>query len=218
MRNKRRVPLKNNLRYAIVVDGECEFWYMQMLKRNEKGLNINLEPRIPQKKSLSEQKELIIELSKHYDKVFWIIDFDVILKETRETNKGEKTPLTEFKEFYKKIAGDDDYKSRVNFVINNPCLELWFLYHFEYTTRYFTSCEKVIDQLKKNKTIGNYSKTQKYFTKQNADIYLKLKPYLSTAISNAQKLKEVDFDNLESGFTQMNIFFETEELKKLLEA
>jgi len=49
-----RIPkkiIKSNPSYAVVVDGETEIWYLQMLKRNERSLNINLEPKLPQKKS-----------------------------------------------------------------------------------------------------------------------------------------------------------------------
>jgi len=76
MRQSRRIPLTVKPKYAVVVDGETEFWYIQMLKRNEKLVSVDLKPEIPQRKKISEQYAKVLELSKDYDKVYWIIDFD----------------------------------------------------------------------------------------------------------------------------------------------
>ena len=64
MRQNRKIPLKEKPKYAIVVDGETEFWYIQMLKRNERLISVDLKPEIPQRKKLSEQYAKVIELSK----------------------------------------------------------------------------------------------------------------------------------------------------------
>jgi hypothetical protein len=214
MRRNKNLPFKVKPKYAIVVDGECEFWYIQMLKRNERLININLEPKIPQKKKLSEQYELVIELSKIYDKVFWVIDFDVINSETHSVSKGKKAPIYEFKGYYDNI--EKNYKD-VHLIINNPCLEFWILLHFEMTSKYFDSCDKVIKKLKTHTPVSDYKKSQKYYTKQGSDIYLKLKPFLKQAITNSNKLKEFDFQNSHSGLSQMQLFFESENLKHLTE-
>lgn len=215
MSRNRKIPFKKKpIFYAFVVDGECEFWYIKMLKRNEKYINVNLEPKIPQRKKLSEQYEKVIELSKDYDKVFWVIDFDVINRETRSVKKGNKTTLQEFKEFYDIII--NKYQN-ITIIINNPCLEYWLLLHFEPVSKYYETCEKVIKQLKKHKCLTDYEKTQKYYTKQDNDIYLKLKPFLLTAITNAKNLGEFDLNYPHSGMTQMQFLFETIELKKIIE-
>ncbi|KAA6302354.1 MAG: hypothetical protein EZS26_001467 [Candidatus Ordinivivax streblomastigis] len=190
--------------FAFVVDGECEYWYIQMLKRNEKTIHISLKPELPQKKKLTEQYDRVIELSKDYDKVFWILDLDVILKETRETSKGMKSALQELKKYHKKITLNEKYKD-VNIIINNPCLEYWYLLHFEATSKYFESYGKLLPILKKHKRLSDYEKTEKYYTKQNHDIYLKLKPYLFNTIENANKLKVFDFEAPQSGLSQMQL-------------
>jgi len=214
MRRNKNLPFKIKPKYAIVVDGDCEFWYIQMLKRNERLINVNLEPKIPQKKKLSEQYELVIELSKIYDKVFWVIDFDVINSETRSASKGKQAAIHKFKDYYDNI--EKNYKD-VHTIINNPCLEFWILLHFEMTSKYFDSCDKVIKKLKTHKSISDYKKSQKYYTKQGNDIYLKLKPYLKQAIINSNKLKGFDFQNPDSGLSQMQLFFESDNLKRLIE-
>lgn len=47
-----------------------------------------------------------------------------------------------------------------------------------------------------------------YNTKQNKDIYLQLSSRLPIAIANAKKLKEFDFDNPNSGISQMHFLLE----------
>jgi hypothetical protein len=135
MRKNRPLPFKNKPVYAFIVDGECEFWYFQMMKRNERSLRIDLKPEIPQKKKLSEQFEKVKESAEIYDKVFWIVDFDTITKETLEAKKGKKSAIQEFIEYYNKLIAYNN----VNVIINNPCLEFWLLLHFEPIGKYFNN-------------------------------------------------------------------------------
>ena len=100
MRPTRSIPIKRKPTFAIVIDGETEFWYFQMLVRNEKDkLNVHVKPELPSKKALIDQFNLVKELATDYTKTFWIIDLDVILKETREAPKGTKTRIQEFNEY-----------------------------------------------------------------------------------------------------------------------
>ncbi len=202
------MPGKSRQRFAIVVDGECEFWYIQMLKRNERSINVNLEPKIPQKKKLSDQFDKVMELAEEYQRVFWIVDFDVIINETRKTNRSEKTSLTDFIEFSNKVRDSEI----IEIIINNPCLEYWFLLHFVNTSWYFDSCSSVITKIQSSQPLSTYEKTEKYYTKQDHDIYLRLKPFLTNAILHAKSLPAFDFSNPESGMTQMHRLFETKGL------
>jgi hypothetical protein len=52
MRKTRSIPLKSKSTFAVVVDGDCEVWYLQMLKRNERSIHVTIEPQIPQKKAI----------------------------------------------------------------------------------------------------------------------------------------------------------------------
>ena len=209
MRRKHKYLPPKKKTYAIVVDGETEVWYFQMLKRNETKLQVNIEPKIPLKKTLQEQFNKVIELAESYTIVFWIIDFDNVIKETRETKKNEKSPV-QYLEKYLKIL--DTNSENVKVIINNPCLEFWFLLHFEQTTKFYNKCSEVEDSLKKH--LKNYKKSKKYFTQENNDIYLKLKPKLKNGISNAVKTGVFDFIEIEKGLCEMNKFFEMEEIRK----
>lgn len=93
MRSRKQVQLKGKPKFAVLVDGETEFWYLQMLKRNEKLIKVDIKPEIPQKKKLIDQYSKVIELSKDYDMVFWIIDLDTVLNESRQAKKGIEKPI-----------------------------------------------------------------------------------------------------------------------------
>jgi hypothetical protein len=100
-------------------------------------------------------------------------------------------------------------------VVNNPCLEFWFLLHFEKTSKYFDTCSVAEIQLKKY--LKNYEKTQKFFTKQNDDIYSKLKPNFQTAIKNSLALGNFDDQDLKKAMCEMELLFHSDELKKYFE-
>jgi len=197
-------PRKNT--YAIVVDGETEVWYFQMLKRNEPSLQVNIEPKIPQKKKLPDQYKKVCELSEDYTKVFWVIDLDVIIAESKNI---------ELKKYLKSFE-KEKFKNVIT-IFNNPCLEFWFLLHFMQTTKYFPKCKEAEKQLTKQKEFKDYKKTQKYFTKQDNDIYLKLKPRLSIALINTKRTKRGNLEEIERGICEMNLFFETEQIKNILD-
>jgi len=200
MRKNKNISQPRKLVFSFVIDGKCEFWYLQLLKQHE-SLNINIEPKLPQKKKLNDQFELIKTLAEESEKVFWIIDFDTIVKETRETKKGNKTPLREFQELYMKCKTNE----RITVIINNPCLEYWFLQHFERTSKYFASFEQLEKPLKKY--ISDYEKTEKYYKNFRQDIYQKLKPKLSSAVANAENLGEFALDNFQTGKAEMYKIF-----------
>ncbi len=205
-KNKISKPRKDT--FAIVVDGKTEVWYFQMLKRNEPNLQLKIEPTIPQKKKLSEQYEKVLELAENHTKVFWIIDLDVVIKESKEAQKGKTNQIQKLKEYLKNLT---NCKSVIT-ILNNPCLEFWFILHFNQTTKYFSQCKKAETYLKKY--LKDYQKTRKYFTKQNNDIYLKLKSKLSTALENAQRTQRKSLEEMEYAICEINLFFETEEIKK----
>lgn len=63
MKRSRKKKIRAVPTFAFVVDGETEVWYLQMLKRNERELRLNIKPEIPGKKSLKEQFELVMDLA-----------------------------------------------------------------------------------------------------------------------------------------------------------
>lgn len=196
MRNKPQVRKI----FSFVVDGECEIWYLQMLRKNENLLNINIRPELPQKKKLSDQFKMVTELAEESEKVFWIVDFDSINKETQESKKGYKTTLQQFKEYCNQASGN------VIVVLNNPCLEFWFLLHYKQTKKYFSTYTELEKELKKY--LFDYQKKEKYFKNSRQDIYKRLQSLLETAITNAKQAGNFNFDNTHKGISEMHRIFE----------
>lgn len=190
--------------FSFVVDGKCELWYLQLLKHHEEinvKKKINIEPKLPQKKKLKDQFELVIKLSDESEKVFWIIDLDSILKETKEAKRGERTSLQELEELYAKCLKIE----KIIVIVNNPCLEYWFLQHYEQTSKYFATFSSLKNTLQKY--LPNYEKKEKYYKNSCQNIYQKLKPSLPIGITNAKKLGKFRFEKTDIGMAEMYKIF-----------
>lgn len=188
--------------YSIIVDGKTEIWYFQMMKRHENLPRIDIKPELPKRKALKSQYELVLENARDYYKVIWIVDFDTLIKEDKETKKGEASIIQKFNVYIKKLAQYDNVKV----LVNTPCLEYWYLLHFEATTRYYAKCETAEKQLKKN-YLPDYQKTEAYYKKQNNDIYKQLKPLQQRAILNAKNLGFFDVETPASAKAELYQMF-----------
>ena len=203
MRRGRNIPTKQS--FAVVVDGETEYWYLEMLKRNEPNIPFKIRPQILQKKNIDQQYELVTELSEEdYDKVFWIVDLDVLLKEERE-KRNSTSPLQQFLNYYKSLSK----QKKIVVIVNNPCLEYWFLLHFQKTNKVFTACTDAEKQVSQH--LEGYEKTEKFFKKDN-DIYKQLKPFLKTAKENATALGSFEVNEYKKAKCEMPLLFKTLQL------
>ncbi len=164
---------------------------------------ISIRPELPKKKRLKELFDYVVENSKDYNQVIWIIDLDTILKEDRERPVGSKSKITELKEY----MGELEPIENVFVLVNAPCLEYWFLQHFKESGRFFDNCDKVCDEFK-NTILNGYQKTEQYYKRRNADIYQKLKPYKNIAVQNAKKLGDFNIDMPKQGKAEMYKVFE----------
>lgn len=205
MRRGRNIPTKQS--FAVVVDGETEYWYLQMLKQNEPDILFNITPKILQKKNINQQYKLVTALSEDdYDKVFWIVDLDVLLKEARE-KKNSTSSLQKFLSYWQQLLK----QKKIVVIVNNPCLEYWFLLHFQKTNKVFTACTDAEKQVSQH--LEGYEKTEKFFKKDN-DIYKQLKPYLQTARKNATALGSFDTHNHSKAMCEMPLLFQELKLKE----
>ncbi len=176
----RRIPQKG---YLIIGDGETESWYFSKLKEHEKlTVRLTLSPPLPIKRSLSDISTEISEQLKHYDKVFWIVDLDVIIADQQ---------IDRFIQVYNNLRQSSD---QLYIYINNPCLEFWFLLHFEQTSRPFNRCDEVQRSLKKFPEIADYEKSERYYKNYRLDIWQRLKKRLEAAKSNAASLGFFDLN------------------------
>jgi hypothetical protein len=201
-RNIRQVKGAGKKVYGIIVDGQTEKWYLQMLAQYESLKNIQIKPDLVTKAKLVDQYNLVIEAEKHYDKVIWIVDLDVILKEEAEKKEGGNSPLQEFNSYYKKLNA----MQNVEVLVNTPCLEYWYLLHVKDTKDFFPSYKSMLGELRKN-PIQAYTKKEKYY-KSGTDIYTKLKPNLQIAIERAKVLGKYDPENPQQAKAEIYRLFE----------
>ncbi|TXD77364.1 RloB domain-containing protein [Algoriphagus ratkowskyi] len=102
---------------------------------------------------------------------------------------------------FRKREGHLESITHVTVIINQPCIEFWLLLHFEFTQAPFDDCGRAESRLKSHLT--DYSKSQKYYTKEGDDIYLKLKERLPTAIANSQRFAAFDLETPDKGYSEM---------------
>lgn len=183
---------------SIIVDGETEIWYFQLMKQEEQ-LRFDISPEIPQKKTIEQQYEVVCENAKIYDRVYWILDLDVIVKECRESASKKQTTLEKLKSYIKVI----ERNKKISLLVNNPCLEYWFLLHLKNTAKYYPSCNDVIKELKRQPVLRDYCKSERYFKKQAENIYTKLKPYQKQAVQNAKSLADFDCGQLQRSYAEL---------------
>ncbi len=183
--SRKRKNRKLKKSYLILVDGESEQIYINKLKSS----NITVKPEIPIRKSLIEMYNYFKQSLELYDEVYWIVDLDVVIKKNR---------LNDFQNY------KNSYPN--NIIINHPCLEYWFVLHYE-LNNIGNSCSSIIRWLKNQNEFKTYKKNDKEITK----IIQLLKPKLPTAIYNA-KNRVCDLNSIANNCSQMYILFD----KKIL--
>ena len=175
------MPRKGNFRKlksdgtAVVGDGLCEKLYFDQMKAAEK-LTSNIEPKLPKSGSWSTVFETVdkLLLNEAYSHIYCLVDYDtVISKNEKQTYINRKKVLEDTK--------------RVTIFECNPCFEMWFLVHYEKTSKLFEHCDSVANYLKKQH-IEDYDKTKEYYDKKR--IYEHLLPKQSFAILNALFLEQ----------------------------
>ncbi len=211
-----RQPIRDT--YAFVIDGEDEKWYLQLLKKHEATVRVDIKPELNLNKTIEEQYELVCELAESYTKVLWVIDLDVVIKQDAEWKSTSKKPKpsdilkTSILNIKKRREELEKEQAEYNIypIVNTPGLEYWFLLHLEPTSRYYKTCKGVIDRLKKIKgsPLSDYKKAEAYYKKSNNDIYMKLKPYIATARANAKRLGEFEVSNMQKGLSEMYVIFD----------
>ena len=142
-------------------------------KGKNKGKATNPENLV--KKAVTYRKEYQIDENTG-DRVWCVFDIDI----NHNNNNAVQSKINEIQNA-KKISD----KNKIRLGMSNPCFELWYLLHFEYTTANMRSYSDV--QKKLSKYIKEYDKTK--------DVYSLLKDKINTAIKNSQKLKK-HFDEL----------------------
>ena len=85
------------------------------------------------------------------------------------------------------LADKKAKKNDLSLIVSSPCFEIWYLCHYEYSTKVFGSNEEVIDELKKR---------MPQYDKNKEDMYEILLQMKDNAVENAKKLEKY---HLQSG-------------------
>ena len=159
--------------YLVYVEGETEKKYISQFKKNFRITSLNIEPEFFPQVKLKDLKEFIENKSfDGYEKVFLLFDVDHYIS----TGK-----INDLKSFTQSVR-----REKTNILFLNPCLEIWFLLHYKYTSKLFNNCEEVIKDLKKY--IKNYTKNEEQILNSLLD-----KKLIQNAINNAKKLGSFSF-------------------------
>ena len=103
------------------------------------------------------------------DKIYVVFDTDVNPEKQQQIDEA------------KKLAKENG----VEIITSTPSFELWFLLHFGYTTKMFTSNNDLQNELMRH--IGNYSKI--------GNTYRQIKDMTEQAIEDAKKLEKYQIEN-----------------------
>jgi hypothetical protein len=138
---------------------------------------------------LSECKDMGFD-PKAGDKGYCVLDSDFVASKNKQIASADK------------IAKDN----ALSLIVSSPCFEIWYLCHYDYSTKAFGSNEEVIDVLKKK--IPQYDKNKE-------DMYELLRPILDNAVSNAKRLEKY---NLQGGkMTHTVEFMPSTEVYRIIE-
>lgn len=208
-----RKQKKAHTAIAIIVDGQDEKWYVNKVKEHypcDALKTIRVKPELPERKKVQELFDFAkSKLEKEYTFVVLIIDLDEPLRDTKEFNK--------FKELYSKyIAAKNNLlvgRQKTNYgwmgklllIVNNPCLEYWYLLHYCKTTKFFSDFATLCPVLRKIPDLAQYEKCEKYYN-NHPNIYVRLNNGLNNARKNAIPF---DLENCAvQGGSEMNYMFD----------
>ena len=212
---RERKPRKALSAIAIIVDGQDEKWDVNKVKEHQpcdELKTIKVKPELPERKKVQELFDFAkSKLEKEYTFVVLIVDFDEPLKDTKEFNK--------FNELYTKyVAAKNNslvgrqktnygWMEKLLLIVNNPCLEYWYLLHYSKTSKFFSDYAALCPELRKIPDFAQYEKCEKYYN-SHPDIYVRLDK--NNGLANARKnAMPFNLDNCTyTGGSEMNCMFD----------
>jgi hypothetical protein len=148
----------------ILCEGETEVSYFNQLKvycRDALTVTVYIDSDHSSPKTMI--KTAIRKLrDQHYDKVFCVFDGDDVQQVQDAQNLARR-------------------QTHIQLVISNPCIELWFILHFKYTSRHYQDCAGAKSHL------GSLWPGYRSGGLNNFSI---LMPLLKDAVHNAEHLDE----------------------------
>jgi hypothetical protein len=190
------------LKYAVLGEGITEQWYLKHLK-DYKNFVYAIRPSLFSDVSIEKAEGIIDELvTGGCDHITFLTDYDTIISQGK---------LEIFDRIKNKYSDNDN----VLICESMPAIELWFLLHFVYTTREFTNCAQVVEDLKNY--LPEYEKKKTYLERANWFNELIKDGGDESALNNAEKLlKELNEGHTGKHFpyTKMPVAMEAFEKQK----
>lgn len=118
--------------------------------------------------TIAKVKEEFLDLTGD-DRAFYMFDTDVKSEKNSQINEAIRLAI----------------KNNIIPIVSAPCVEVWFLLHYRYSTAQYSSNEEVIDELKRY--CAGYNKSY--------NIYPLIFGNTSKAISNAKRLEKFQLEN-----------------------
>ena len=206
---------KSNVSIALVVDGKDEKWYMAKVKEHYPCAalsSVKIKPELPSHKKVQELFDLAkSKLDEEYSFVILIFDLDEPLKNPSEISKFNELYQKYLLAKVNKLSGRQKsiygWMEKMLLVINNPCLEYWYLLHFNKTTKHYPDYATLYSDLRKIPELTKYEKSDGYYN-NHPDIYERL-----GGDSGLKKAREnaVPFDSNTcdcQGCSEMNFIFD----------
>lgn len=186
---------------AIVVDGQTEQWYLESLRAVEKPPGVTIKPELPKQKTLSQLYAHAEKLARDADHVVLLLDMDAHLNDARGAGNLQQT-LREFARKREALESDN-----ITFVVNHPCLERWYLLHFEDSLKAYRKQKPLIDQLRKGH-MPDYQKKERYYKRSGGSLYETLRDRLPEAIERSRAMEAFDIEHPDRAVCEMWRLFE----------
>ena len=195
----RRGAKKRKLKPVVLIVSEgskTEPIYFNHFKDRNKNIQILLSSE-GRKQRKTDYKHIVNEAIRFIDEndlsvedgdTFWCVcDADV------DTNTPGAAVVKASQLAEAKIAAD---RNNINMIFSNPCFELWFLLHFEYTTKQFRGYDEILKSLLKH--IKDYDKNTSIFSsvKDKIDVASRNSIQLSNFQLQQKNLTENSDDSL----------------------
>lgn len=148
---------------AIIVDGEDEIWYISKAKEyypNDVLKRTKIKPEIFQHKKCKDLFQYAKQkIEEGYAPVILILDLDTIRNCPEELN-AFKVLYSQFinAKYSSRPGKSSKWMKDLMVLINNPCLEFWYLLHFKRTTRFYDCYNSLRSDLKSVKVFADYER------------------------------------------------------------
>ncbi|BDD13060.1 hypothetical protein FUAX_54920 (plasmid) [Fulvitalea axinellae] len=184
-------PVRQGLKTASVVgDGFTEKIYFDKLKDYEKPKGLSVVPELPTKgkggwdRVLSKGEAELFDKERDY--VYCVVDLDVVRKDRAwDKYRGR---IADIRDRISRAKAAGDTVGEFHVLECMPCIERWFLLHYEYSTKAFEDGEACEKELRKY--VRDYEKSQSYLENVGGGVYARLKPAQQDGFRNGDRLKE----------------------------